>query len=84
VSTLNLDGSKDDEKGSWRENRGEQTLADLWDYVCYGKVYRFEEGADGEVIKMYASFGGLLLFIEGPYKKLTALRVDDIYLLVKK
>jgi len=50
VSTLNLDGSKDDEKGSWRENKGEQTLADLWDYVCYGKVYRFEEGSDGEVM----------------------------------
>jgi DNA-directed RNA polymerase I, II, and III subunit RPABC3 len=50
VSTLNLDGSKDDEKGTWRDNSGEQTLADLWDYVCYGKVYRFEEGTDGEVM----------------------------------
>jgi DNA-directed RNA polymerase I, II, and III subunit RPABC3 len=45
VSTLNLDGSKDDEKGTWRDNAGESTLADLWDYVCYGKVYRFEEGS---------------------------------------
>lgn len=33
---------------------------------------------------MYASFGGLLLFIEGPYKKLTSLRVDDVYLLLRK
>ncbi len=47
ASTLNLDGSKDDGKG-WRETqRGEATLADLFDYVCHGKVYRFEEG-DGE------------------------------------
>lgn len=44
VSTLNLDGSKDDEKGTWRDNSGEGSLADMWDYVCYGKVYRFEEG----------------------------------------
>ncbi len=43
ASTLNLDGTKD-EKG-WRESsRNESTLADLYDYVCYGKVYRFEEG----------------------------------------
>ena len=34
--------------------------------------------------KMYASFGGLLMFLEGPYRKLTSLRVDDIYLLIKK
>ena len=34
--------------------------------------------------KMYASFGGLLMFLEGPYRKLTALRVDDVYLLIKK
>jgi DNA-directed RNA polymerases I, II, and III subunit RPABC3 len=42
--TLNLDGSKDDTKG-WREvGMGEQTLANEYDYVCHGKVYRFEEG----------------------------------------
>lgn len=43
ASTLSLDGNKD-EKG-WREvGRGEQSLADFYDYVCHGKVYRFEEG----------------------------------------
>lgn len=42
--TLNLDGSKDDNKG-WREvGMGEQTLANEYDYVCHGKIYRFEEG----------------------------------------
>jgi DNA-directed RNA polymerases I, II, and III subunit RPABC3 len=42
--TLNLDGSKDDTKG-WREvGMGEQTLANEYDYVCHGKIYRFEEG----------------------------------------
>src|ERR1700748_3777271 len=42
--SLNLDGSKDDGKG-WRNvGRGEQTLADEFDYVCHGKIYRFEEG----------------------------------------
>lgn len=42
--SLNLDGSKDEGKG-WRDvGRGEQTLADEFDYVCHGKIYRFEEG----------------------------------------
>ena len=44
ASTLSLDGTKD-ERG-WRDlsRSGESTLADLYDYVCRGKVYRFEEG----------------------------------------
>ena len=42
--TLNLDGSKDDSKG-WRDvGFGERSLADEYDYVCHGKIYRFEEG----------------------------------------
>ncbi|KAL1311868.1 hypothetical protein AAFC00_001940 [Neodothiora populina] len=85
ASTLNLDGSKDDSgNAGWRDIGGKKaSLADMFDYVCYGKVYRFEEG-DGENIKVYISFGGLLLYIEGPYKKLTSLRIDYCYLLIKK
>lgn len=44
ASSLNLDGSKDDSKGWRRVGTDEQTLADEYDYVCHGKVYRFEEG----------------------------------------
>ncbi|RVX67568.1 hypothetical protein B0A52_08096 [Exophiala mesophila] len=81
--SLNLDGSKDDGKG-WREvGRGEQTLADEYDYVCHGKIYRFEEGT-GDNIKVYVSFGGLLLYMDGPYQLLNALRIDYVYLLMKK
>jgi len=43
ADTLNLDGTKE-EKG-WRPTaQGESTLADMWDYVCFGRIYRFEEG----------------------------------------
>lgn len=44
TSTLNLDGSKDEntERGGWREKK-EPNIADQWDYVCYGKVYKFDE-----------------------------------------
>lgn len=83
ASTLSLDGSKDDGKG-WRDiGRGEASVADEYDYVCHGKIYRFEEG-DDENIKVFVSFGGLLLYIEGPYKNLTPLRIDYVYLCMKK
>lgn len=32
----------------------------------------------------YVSFGGLLMSLQGPVKKLTPLRVDNVYLLIKK
>jgi hypothetical protein len=34
--------------------------------------------------KVYISFGGLLLCLDGPYKKLSPLRKDNVYLLLKK
>ena len=49
ASTLALDGAKDDGR-AWRDiSRGESTLADHYDYVCHGRIYRFEEG-DGEAL----------------------------------
>ncbi|GAB7343058.1 hypothetical protein MBLNU457_1145t1 [Dothideomycetes sp. NU457] len=82
ADTLNLDGTKE-EKG-WRPTaQGESTLADMWDYVCYGRIYRFEEGSNDN-IKVYISFGGLLMYVEGPYKKLTSLRIENVYLLLKR
>ncbi|KAF2129266.1 RNA polymerase [Dothidotthia symphoricarpi CBS 119687] len=82
ATTLSLDGTK--EETSWRSvsKSGTTTLADMYDYVCYGKNYRFEDG-DGDVMKYYASFGGLLLYIEGPFRKLTGLKIDNIYMLLK-
>ncbi len=47
ATSLALDGSKDDEKG-WRDvakaGNNEATLADMFEYVCHGKIYKFDEG----------------------------------------
>lgn len=57
--SLNLDGSKDDSKG-WRNvGRGEQTLADEYDYVCHGKIYRFEEGDGANMYVAYPKISDL-------------------------
>lgn len=48
ASTLSLDGSQEGagRRGMWRNvGMGEQTLANDYDYVCHGKVYRFAEGS---------------------------------------
>ncbi|KAM0348774.1 hypothetical protein ACHAPU_004213 [Fusarium lateritium] len=86
-TTLSLDGSKEEEKG-WRDvgkgGDAPATIADLYDYVCHGKIYKFEETYDGTTINAYVSFGGLLMSLQGPVKKLTPLRVDNVYLLIKK
>ena len=59
-SSLRLDGKED--KG-WRDSgRGERTLADDYDYVCYGKVYRFDEGVKGPD-RVYISFPLECVFI---------------------
>ncbi|KAI9893170.1 MAG: DNA-directed RNA polymerases I, II, and III subunit RPABC3 [Vezdaea aestivalis] len=95
VSSLSLDGTKDESKRGWRPPvPGEMTLADQYDYVCHGKVYRFEEG-EGESMQVFGesfpkekvvfvSFGGLLLHMEGPFRKMSPLRIDYVYLLLKK
>jgi DNA-directed RNA polymerase I, II, and III subunit RPABC3 len=54
ASSLALDGSKDDGRG-WRDVGrsglgGESTLADMFDYVCHGKIYKFEDGEDGQTM----------------------------------
>ncbi|KAI1266889.1 DNA-directed RNA polymerases and 3 polypeptide [Xylariaceae sp. FL1019] len=84
ATTLALDGNRDNEEKGWREVRGESTLADMYDYVCHGKIYKFEDGTEGQSLRAYISFGGLLMMLEGPYPKLTPLRVENTYLLVKK
>lgn len=48
ASTLNLDGTKEEAATGWRPRNNEPSLADMWDYVCYGKVYKVEDPEDGD------------------------------------
>lgn len=34
--------------------------------------------------KVYVSFGGLLCMLEGPYKKLSPLKIEYVYMLLRK
>lgn len=72
---------------SWRPPRaGETSLADDYEYVMHGKVYKFTESEKGDKdrLALYASFGGLLLSLEGNYGHLAALKQEEIYLLIRR
>lgn len=72
------------ETASWRPPKeGERSLADDYDYVMYGTVYKFDEGKNDN-ISVYLSYGGLLMCLEGSYRSLSSLKQDNIYLLIRR
>jgi len=68
----------------WRAD--DQGLANDYDYVCYGKVYKFDDSQKGEnMTTAYFSFGGLLMALRGSYRHLANVVVgENVYLLMRK
>ncbi|KAG6850834.1 hypothetical protein H0H93_008137 [Arthromyces matolae] len=79
------ENSDEKERDVWRpDGKGRRGLEDDYDYVMYGKVYKFDGGST-EIVTVYASFGGLLLSLTGSFRHLTSIVLGDpIYLLVRK
>lgn len=73
---------------SWRPpGPNDVSLADDYEYVVFGRVYKFTEtdqDSTKDKLKLYASFGGLLLSLEGSYHHLVSLKQEQIYLLIRK
>lgn len=63
---------------------GAQSLIDMYEYVMFGKVFKKVNAAANKV-QVYASFGGLLMCLEGERSDMDVFALDDrVYLLVKK
>ncbi|KAI7726851.1 hypothetical protein M8C21_002788 [Ambrosia artemisiifolia] len=64
ASTLNLDGTPD---SGFFTPGGRKSLADKFEYVMHGKLYRISEEGSGANVKadIYVSFGGLLMLLRG-------------------
>ncbi|KAI9012621.1 RNA polymerase [Phycomyces nitens] len=88
-------GTAPEKRESWRERApGERDLSDEYEYVMFGKVYRYDDAASGngatalsvgQRVSVYASFGGLLMCLEGDYRHLQNITVgENIYLLLRK
>jgi DNA-directed RNA polymerase I, II, and III subunit RPABC3 len=66
------------------------SLADDYDYVMYGKVYKKADSKQTSSestseVTLYASFGGLLMSLAADKADLEGAHLDDrVYLLVKK
>jgi len=64
----------------------------VFEYGMYGKIYRLEsdDGSTGDAggtsrVAAYASFGGLLMRLQGDANNLHGFEVDkNLYLLIKK
>ncbi|BEJ13678.1 hypothetical protein CspHIS471_0308520 [Cutaneotrichosporon sp. HIS471] len=68
----------------WRAQ--DQGLANDYDYVCQGKVYKFDDSVRGDnQTTAYVSFGGLLMALRGSFRHLAGVTVgENVYLLMRK
>ena len=90
--TLNTDGSAmpvgDPGQQVYDTSIGKrESLADLYDYVMFGKVFKYKDAMDHGHVKadVFVSFGGLLMQLSGDPKRLEDLDIDNnIYLLLRK
>ncbi|KAJ3204720.1 hypothetical protein HDU67_009347 [Dinochytrium kinnereticum] len=86
ATSLMADGSGMDEgREPWRDFGSKRTLADEYDYVMFGKVYKFDENVGKDEAAFYASFGGLLLCMSGDPSQIAKIQLgQELYLLMRK
>ncbi|KAF8203059.1 hypothetical protein BJ912DRAFT_1053067 [Pholiota molesta] len=77
--------TNDSERDVWRpDGKGSRGLEDEYDYVMYGKIYKFD-GESGEIVTAYISFGGLLMSLTGSFRHMTSIVLGDpVYVLMRK
>ncbi|XP_019156365.1 PREDICTED: DNA-directed RNA polymerases II, IV and V subunit 8B-like [Ipomoea nil] len=84
ASTLNLDGTPD--SGYFLQGN-RKSLADKFEYVMQGKLYRISEEGSGRLAKadLYVSFGGLLMQLRGDPSIAAKFELDQrLFILIRK
>ncbi|XP_077247340.1 DNA-directed RNA polymerases II and V subunit 8A-like [Tasmannia lanceolata] len=82
--TLSLDGTPD---SGYFTQGGRKSLADKFEYVMHGKLYKISEEGSGINVKVeiYASFGGLLMLLKGDPNNVSHFELDQrLFLLMRK
>ncbi|KAF8140122.1 RNA polymerase [Boletus edulis] len=76
--------AEDKDRNIWRpDGKGVKGLEEEYDYVMFGKVYKFDGG--GEIVTAYASFGGLLLSLTGSFRHMAGIVLGDpVFILLRK
>ncbi|KDN46971.1 RNA polymerase [Tilletiaria anomala UBC 951] len=69
---------------AWRiDVPGNEGISADFDYVMYGKIYKFDEG-HSDTVTVYGSFGGLLMALTGSYRHLSGITIGTyVYLLIR-
>jgi DNA-directed RNA polymerase I, II, and III subunit RPABC3 len=84
ASTLYLDGTPDDGMYNPSLSQMDNTLLEKYDYVMYGKVFQLES-VEGSRLSVTASFGGLLMELQGDSRNLSGINLDQsLYLLIRR
>lgn len=82
--SLQIDGTSTPNHFSIETFQKKNSLLEKYDYVMYGKVFKYSEDNNG-LVTIYISFGGLLMGITGEPSSLIGLNIDErVYLLLKK
>ncbi|WOO82327.1 DNA-directed RNA polymerases II and V subunit 8A [Vanrija pseudolonga] len=78
------EGNRKVRRELWRAP--DQGLANDYDYVMHGKIYKFDDSQKGDnMTTAYFSFGGLLMALRGSYRHLANVVVgENVYLLMRK
>ncbi|SNX82007.1 related to RPB8 - DNA-directed RNA polymerase I, II, III 16 KD subunit [Melanopsichium pennsylvanicum] len=72
------------ERDAWRlDQPGNGGIADDFDYVMYGKIYRYDEKVADQVT-VYGSFGGLMMALTGNFRHMSNITIgSNVYLLMR-
>ncbi|KAL8170925.1 hypothetical protein V2J09_022729 [Rumex salicifolius] len=84
ATTLDLDGTPDT---GYYNPGGRENLADRYDYVMHGRLYRVSEHGSGGQVKgeIYISFGGLLMLLRVDRSTASKFDLDQrLFLLMKR
>ncbi|KAL1324061.1 hypothetical protein HN51_034249 [Arachis hypogaea] len=82
VPTLNLDGTPDT---GYYIGGNRHSLADNFEYVMHGKLYKITEDSTRENVEVLISFGGLLMMMKGDPSHCNKFELDQkLYLLMRK
>lgn len=80
---ISADGTSD--SVHWYPGLLQNSIASKFDYVMYGKVYRYEEDSANHKATVYVSFGGLLMKLTGEQHALSSLPIArNVYLLMRE
>ena len=82
--TLSLNGTPEDTSF---DQSGEESLADAYEYVMYGKVFKKQDENEGGIRRsaVTISFGGLLMQLKADPKNLQDVDIDNrLYVLIRK